>query len=220
MIPTFDVPAQYFYALAAGLPPDVSPDIRFRLATSLEEKQVVDQLRSAIAAGFIDADPAVTPEQAARRLRALGSVQGTSPVCASGVGFALVAGYVNYKTASPADDYDPVVDIAPFWKSVMGDAALSAAHLELALCAVTQDADSRPFIHDVKTPSGAYPGHALATVMDLDPVPWAGASPPPPVQGLTTADWTAFFTAYPGDLPDITKPGTTAERIGAFGGQR
>ena len=147
MNPSFEVPAQYFYALAPNLPQDVSADVRYRMACLADEKQIVDQLRKAIDAGIISADSDVTPEMAARRLRTLGSAQGPKPICASGVGLALVQAYANYKTTPPKDDTNK--DIAPFWASVMGNPALAAAHLEIALCAVTQEPDSRPLIADV-----------------------------------------------------------------------
>ena len=69
MNPSFEVPAQYFYALAPNLPQDVSADVRYRMACLADEKQIVDQLRKAIDAGIISADSDVTPEMAARRLR-------------------------------------------------------------------------------------------------------------------------------------------------------
>lgn len=68
MNPSFEVPAQYFYALAPNLPQDVSADVRYRMACLADEKQIVDQLRKAIDAGIISADSDVTPEMAAHRL--------------------------------------------------------------------------------------------------------------------------------------------------------
>lgn len=40
MVPSFDVPAQYFQALAATMPPEVDAELRYRLARLAEEKQL------------------------------------------------------------------------------------------------------------------------------------------------------------------------------------
>jgi hypothetical protein len=187
------------------MPTSVSADVRYRLATIADEKSIIDQLRKAIDDGVIVEDPAVTIEMAARRLRALGSTQGVLPVCASGVGVALVTAYAAYKTVPPAADPDH--DIAPFWNGVMANPALATAHLQLALCAVTLEADSRPLILDVQTE-----GFALTSVKNLDPTPWPG----PPVPALDFGKWKQVFTHHPSDLPAITAPGTLDERISAF----
>lgn len=205
MIPSFDVPAPYFYALAASLPTGVSAAVRYRLATQTDEATVIDVLRRAVDAGVITEDPAVTIETAARRLRALGSAADGSTPCAPGVGTALTAGYAGY--AAPAPDPDPVADIRPFWASVPGTPALAAAHLELVLSAITGEADPRPLIAAV---TGR--GLALDSVRNLDAGPW----PPPHPPELTYADWAAVFTAHPEVLPAATGPGTLQERTAAF----
>lgn len=197
MNPSFSVPAQYFYALAAGLPPDVSADVRFRMAAVADVAQTADTIRQAISSGVITADPSITPEQAARRLQALGAVAGNTPVCAPGVGFALVQGYSNF--TGP--------DIQTFWAGVMSNPAEVSAHLALVLCDVTQQADPQPLITAVQSE-----GFPLDSVKNLDPAPWGG--PPPP--GITADQWTTVFTAHPEVLPPNTLPGTVPQRINAF----
>jgi hypothetical protein len=211
MNPSFDIPPQYFYGLAAGLPADVTADVRYRLATLSDEKTIVEELRRARENGSIVQDPNITLEMAARRLRALGAPSGGAVLCAPGVGFALVQAYANHETGPPPE-LDPEDDIAPFWNSVMGNAALAAAHLELVLCAVTLEPDSRPLIGHVRDAPPAGEGLALDDVRNIDPNPWPGA----PVPALDYGDWQAVFTSFPADLPALTAPGTLEERIGAF----
>ncbi|MFE0458304.1 neuraminidase-like domain-containing protein [Kitasatospora sp. NPDC058965] len=205
MNPSFDVPAPYFYALAASLPLEVSAAVRYRLATQADEATTIDVLRRAIDSGAIAEDPLVTVEMAARRLRALGSTDGVTPVCASGVGLALTTGYAGYYSAVP--DPDPAADIEPFWASVPGTPALARAHLELVLCAITQEADPRPLITAV-----VGEGFALDSVANLDAAPW----PLPHQPELTFADWAKVFTDHPDLLPAAIGPGTLEERIAAF----
>jgi hypothetical protein len=100
MIPSFEVPPQYFYALATSLPPDVSPTVRYRLATLADQVTILNVLRKAVDDGTIVEDGTVTVEMAARHLASLGSVSGITPVCASGVGLAVTSGYADYHTWS------------------------------------------------------------------------------------------------------------------------
>jgi Tc toxin complex TcA C-terminal TcB-binding domain len=211
MIPSFKVPASYFYALASSMPTTVSADVRYRLATAADEKSTLEQLRKALEDGVITADPNITLEMAARRLRSLGSTQGITPRCASGVGLALVQAYVSYKTL-PVPNIDPKADIAPFWAGVITNPAQAAAHLELVMCAVTELPDSRPMILHVKSAPPAGAGLPLDDVRNLDPTPWPG----PAVPDLDFDDWRTFFTLFPADLPPNTLPGTLDERIAAF----
>jgi hypothetical protein len=211
MNPSYAVPAQYFYALASALPTDVTADVRYRLACLGDEKTVLDQLRKAKDDGTITEDAVVTFEMAARRLRGLGAVSGAQPVCASGVGHDLVAAYATYQTPAPVPA-DPVADIAPFWAGVMGDPALAASHLELALAAVTLETDPRPLIHHIKDAPAAGEGWQLDSVKNLDPTPW----PAPAAPALDFGDWRKLFTDFPADLPAITAPGPLDERIATF----
>jgi len=211
MNPSYTVPARYFYALASALPTDVTADVRYRLACIGDEKTILDQLRKAKDDGTITEDPVVTFEMAARRLGGLGAVQGAQPVCASGVGHALVAAYAAYHSAAPIPA-DPAADIAQFWGTVMADPALAASHLELALAAVTLEADPRPLIDHVTQAPPNGEGWTLDSVKNLDPNPWPGPAAPT----LDFGAWRQLFTDHPGDLPAITAPGTLDERIATF----
>ncbi|MGO4186812.1 neuraminidase-like domain-containing protein [Pseudarthrobacter sp. TAF60_1] len=208
MIPKFDIPPQYFYALAASLPPDVSADVRYRLATLADEATILDVLRKAVETGILTENSTVTLEIAARRLHSLGAVQGVRPVCAPGVGLALTTGYAKYKT-TPDPNPEPDRDIAPFWNSMMGNAALAKAHLELVLGAALQEGDPRPLIAAVVAQ-----GFALDSVKNLDVDPWP--LPPPHPPEITYANWLTVFTAHPDKLPDSVGPGSLEERVGAF----
>jgi hypothetical protein len=83
MNPSFKVSAECFYALAAHMPYQVTAEARFRSACLEDERRIVSALTTALSDGVIDetapgsgiiaGTPALTPEQAARRLRALGA---------------------------------------------------------------------------------------------------------------------------------------------------
>lgn len=206
MIPPFEVPPQYFYALATSLPPDVSAAVRYRLATSADQVAVLDVLRKAVEDRIITPDPAVTVEMAARRLGSLGSTVGVTPVCAGGIGLALTTAFTDYQTPPPVPA-EPAVDIEGLWGTVMTTPALAEAHLELVLCAIMDVADSRPLIAAVRVA-----GFALDSVENLDVTPWPLPHPP----ALSFADWLVVFTANEALLPPSVGPGTLNERVGAF----
>jgi hypothetical protein len=211
MIPSLEVPPQYFYALAAGLPTTVTPGLRYRLATLSDEVTILGVLRAAVEDGVIVEDNAVTVEMAARRLRALGSVQGVTPVCDSGVGLALTQGFAAFESAPPLPE--PADDIAPFWASVTATAALAAAHLELILAVVFELPDPRPLIAAAATMPAPFP--PLTSVQNLDAGPWPGNPPE-----VTQADWLALFTAHPEVLPPIVgSGGSLEEQVGRFVGR-
>ena len=79
--PAFVVPAAYFYAVAAMMPPQVSGAQRYDMARLTLVPQLLSQFETAAdggsvtlpAAPFTVAGPQVNPAQAARRLHALGS---------------------------------------------------------------------------------------------------------------------------------------------------
>ncbi|XXX72363.1 neuraminidase-like domain-containing protein [Sorangium sp. So ce134] len=207
MNPSFVVPAEYFYVLGASLPPEVTPEQRYQIACLEQERQSLDKLKKAIESGVISpsptpqqsSGPAVTPEQAARRLRALGAVKGASQVCkigASGPVHDLVSSWLEYKNPTPKDD--PQLDIAPFWSGVPSVPAQSAGHLELVLCLITQD--HAALIQAIRN------GFSPSSVEDL--------------AGKTEEEWRGIFPDEVSDaellLPPFTRPGTVEERIGAF----
>lgn len=210
MDPSFVVPAEYFYALAAKLPPEVTPETRYTMACLQGEKEVRTQLRAAIERGMISDAPAplsggtpITPEQAARRLRSLGRIKGP-PACKVPTSPAddlhnLVAGWLNFVSAPPKDE--PAEDIRPFWLNLSPAAA--KGHLRLVMVALTKEPDPAQLIQAIQAvAANANPPKPLNTVQDLT--------------AITAAEWTQVFKDNPSLLPAFTKPGTLDERISAF----
>ncbi|HEU4583744.1 MAG TPA: neuraminidase-like domain-containing protein [Polyangiaceae bacterium] len=228
MDPSFFVPAEYFYALAADLPVLVTPETRYRMATLEDERQVRDLLRAAIDRGIISAPtdaaefepPEITPEQAARRLRALGSVAGfpevdvppavapaPPPTPPSPDVRLLVEQWLAYN--NPALAEDPAEDIAAFWSTVTEalNLALARGHVRLALAVITQ----RPNVEDLLT--------RIADVLRVAPQTVQQFLDQFSVEDLaviTSAQWTLIFTGREDLLPDYTLPGSFDERVSAF----
>jgi hypothetical protein len=73
----FGVPAAYFYALGAGLSPNVASAQRYGMATLQNERQIAIQLQQALDDGIINAQP-ISVNNAARRMVALGSAGSTA----------------------------------------------------------------------------------------------------------------------------------------------
>ena len=213
----FNVPAPYFYALASILPPDVGIDLRYRMATIGDEKQLATTLQTAIDGGIISANspivlttapspagpPAGTPisiEQAARRLRALGAASGVSPVCAPGLASTLVGHWLAYNSNNTGG---PEPDLAGFWSG--SPTPLTAQdiedHRDLVSCALTKLSlpDQLPdnLVTAIKTS-----GFPIASTNDL--------------KAITTDQWTAIFTANLNLLVDVTGPGSIPQRVGRF----
>ncbi len=209
MTPSFNVPAQYFYALTANLPIEIGTDIRYQAAVSADSTQVVDNLHAASTAGVIASALPITPEQAARRLAALGSAAGAAPICNPGTGAALVTPWLAYANPTPTDD--PVADIAPFWNSVLAplgtmtltNPGLAGGHLQLVLSAIVSE-DATQLLKDMQSSAGvAALGTTVLSVKDLDPTAFGGGV------GITLAAWTTFFAAFPQDVPAFATVGTS-----------
>ena len=203
MNPSFNVPAKYFYALTANLPLEVNFDIRYQMAVTTDSKRVVANLHTAIDNGVISA-VGITPEQAARRLAALGSANGIAPVAQALVGSSLVSDWLAYTTPTPPDD--PVADIAPFWDKVLDPVnnpvalnhpARATGHLQLIVCAIIKEGDPAPLIAAVQAE-----GLTLNSVKDLDPQAFGGAG------GITFAQWKQVFQNHPNAIPAFVKVGT------------
>ena len=202
--PAFVVPAEVFYALAAPMPPAVGPDQRFDMARLALEDRLLRELAIAVDAGAValPAAPqtvpggAITAEQAARRLVALGAVQTTlAEVPLSAPVETLVSDWLAH--AGPSATID-----ANFWAPEV--AAQPAAYLELLLEGVTENFTA--LIAAIKGPP-----HNVTTVAGL--------------VAITDQAWRDFFLGPPpppglppriGLLPDFTAPGTPAERTEAF----
>lgn len=211
MQPSFVVPAEYFYALNAELPIEIGTETRLRTASLLPERDIRDRLRAAIEKGTIASAPAplgggsaITPEQAARRLRSLGRVKG-KPTCKVPPQpgddlHRVVASWLDYASSSPADD--PSEDIRPFWENLSG--ADARGHLRLVLAALTEHADPAPLRAALAAVLGTLqPPKSLSNVEDL--------------VGVGVAEWTAVFENDPSLLPAFTSSsGSLAERIAAF----
>ncbi|MET0453846.1 MAG: neuraminidase-like domain-containing protein [Mycobacterium sp.] len=203
---SFGVPAAYFYALGATTPAPIAAEQRYRLATLAEEDQTRAQVSAAVERGIVVAAPngtiagidvpAINTAQAARRLRALGAVNGVAPQFELNgpdadqvVVQALVAGWLDFS----ADD------VQAFWVPTLPAQHL-AGHLELVLRALTDGHQS--LIDVIKTASAAWP--PVVTASDVD--------------ARTTEQWRGLFgdPINEGLLPAFTLPGSPAERVAAF----
>lgn len=191
--PSFQVPAEYFYALGAVMPPQATPEQRYRMATVDDEQRLRDEFVRAIDLGIIDEPAGVNRNQAARRLRALGvgkagaSPCEVAPAPADPV-HALIQAWLNFAAA----------DIAGFWNAV--GFPHEGAHLQLVLCALT--ANHADLITAILNPP-----FSVGTVTQL--------------AAKTAEQWRELFTPpggapQPALLPPFTKPGSFAERVEAF----
>ncbi|GAA2208044.1 hypothetical protein GCM10009850_035020 [Nonomuraea monospora] len=200
----FTVPAAYFYALGATIPPQIDKNERYQRAVLAEEDHTRRALATAITAGVLLADAAsnvvidgVNPAQAARRLRSLGAVQGVAPVFALNGPEAdrvAVRALVTAWLAYPGDD------ILTFWRDALPPPPAPVTdritgHLELILRALTDG--HQPLITAIEN----LPAHRVQDIHQL-----------------TTQQWRQLF-GDPIDtslLPRFTQPGSPADRVAAF----
>jgi hypothetical protein len=208
LVPSFEVPADYFYALTATLPSQLNREARFKMLALDTEAQIVTNFEQALDDQVLTEPVLTTPGniavnryQAARRLRALGSANeiGTpefvldpvDPATAAARG--LVTAWLGFIGA----------DINTFWAS-----ANTNGHLDLILCAITKE----------------HPPSVLLTAAIKNPPVLA---PPAPSFGAgvtnvndlaakNNGNWEALLNPNPALLPEFTKPGTTEERTKAF----
>ncbi len=187
----FQVPAACFYALSAALATNITAEERYRMATDDSEPRLATAIKAAIDRNIITA-AAITPENAARRLVAIGRgrVQ-RPPLCPLNAEVnTLVTAWLAAMGAS----------IDPFWQQSPFPAALVPGHLDLVLAVVTQQ---------TVAPS---PSTALIAAIKAIPITNVGQ-----LKARTVQQWHAFFLpANTGLLPDFTKPGTPEERVEAF----
>ena len=187
----FKVPAEYFYALSAVLASNITAEERYRMATDDEESRLVSSIKAAIDAGSIVA-AATSPENAARRLTALGRGRVLRPA------LCPLNADVNTLVAAWLAHMAPSIDT--FWQQNPFPNPLVAGHLDLVLAVVTQQT--------VVTPSST----ALLTAIAAIPVTTVGQ-----LKAITVQQWYAFFLpANVSLLPEFTKPGTPEERVEAF----
>lgn len=202
--PDFSVPAEYFYALLIGLPPQSASQPQqqqyqqqYQLTCLMNEQQVLDKLNNALGKNFIDV-PTISPNQAARNLAALGEVSYNDPQC-SLTTFpdiqTLVQAWLNVQGADTAID--------DFWRGTLGPPPASpavqtyaAAYLNLVLCLVTNN--KQDLITAIKTHTWKRPDGTTFTVQTV-----------PDLTQIQVQDWEEFFKANPTLLPAFTAPGPT-----------
>jgi len=186
--PVFSVPAEYFYALTAILPPQVNREQRFKMTKVDAEAQTVENIKQALDDQVLTEPAGVNPFQAARRLRALGLVgEVGTPECQVDLAtdiHGLVSNWLGFNGE----------DINVFWGALTpGDVT---GHLDLILCTVTKA--HKPLETAIKADGVNNVGDLAAKTSGE----WeALLNPDPPNPGL---------------LPGFTKPGTTEERTQAF----
>ncbi|WP_260955701.1 Tc toxin subunit A-related protein [Pseudomonas citri] len=187
----FQVPAEYFYALSAVLAANVTAEERYRMVTDDDESRIVASIRAALDANIIVA-PATTPENAARRLAAIGRGRMQRvPLCPLNA---------NVNTLVTAWLAQMAVSIDPFWQQAPFPAALVPGHLDLVLAVITQQT--------VVTPA------SVALIAAIKGIPVANVAQ---LKARTVQQWQAFFLpANVALLPDFTQPGTPQERVEAF----
>ncbi len=185
----FTVPAEYFYALGAMLPPQVTPEQRFDMARSETETRLLSEFLAATDAKSITV-PAqgVSPIQTARRLSALGATEGSlitvrleAPVA------TLVADWLAY--VGPTSTID-----VGFWKDEVGNQQV--AYLRLVLEVIAEN--HAPLIGAIEGPLGVASVADLVAVTDEQ---WRGLLLDPKNISL---------------LPPFTEPGTPKERTETF----
>ncbi|TFG40394.1 MAG: insecticidal toxin complex protein, partial [Candidatus Aminicenantes bacterium] len=138
--PPFTVPAAYFYAIGAMMPVQVNAQQRYDMARRETESRLLSEFQTAIDAGAIvvpakpvttPAAPSINPDQAARRLDALGSTEGSFPkVTLTAPVTIIVQNWLKYTEVSEKID-------TLFWIDEVEDQ--SAAYLRLILHVVTKN---------------------------------------------------------------------------------
>jgi hypothetical protein len=169
--PSFALPAAYFYALGAQLPPQITREQRLELALLEEEQRLRTALQSALDTNVIVLEPGINPAQAARRLRALGATRSSAPRfdLNSNAGVqALVQDWLDFTGE----------DIDTFWDGALP--AHDVAHLDLVLWALTEG-----FIVD----PGVVPPRSLADEIESE----LGVGSANDVAGTSVEDWQGFF---------------------------
>ncbi|MEE8550195.1 MAG: neuraminidase-like domain-containing protein [Gemmatimonadota bacterium] len=210
--PAFGVPAAYYYALGAMLPPQVGADQRYKMAVLLREEQLIDELESAIDSGaiavdatnkippFASAGTSINKEQAARRFNALGTARGSlSLVPLDAAIRPLLTAWLAYEGTSKAID-------AAFWDAEVGPGDPNESeYLQLLLVAIT--ANHQPLIAAIR--AAPFNVITVQNLVDKTDKAWrelflgSGSPLPDPPPGLAL-------------LPPFTEPGTPAERTAAF----
>ncbi|KAH7418801.1 hypothetical protein BKA64DRAFT_564424 [Cadophora sp. MPI-SDFR-AT-0126] len=223
LLPSFTVPAAYFYALGTSYPAQVSVQQRYSTATLATEDQLRSQFQTATDSGLLGDDErpiarddlakagitgetassVITPDQAARRLVALGSTA-TGSRCD-------VASLVSDSTQNSGDpvpaDSPTLLDDLLQYKGLTSDIDESFwkvkilkypdSYVTLLLQAITQG--EAELVARIKSQ------FKVATVQVLVDIP--------------QQKWVDFFSTSASNqllLPDFTLPGTIEQRANSF----
>ncbi|WP_261561639.1 neuraminidase-like domain-containing protein [Frankia tisae] len=227
LAPSFEVPAEYFYALGCTMPTAIDAATRLTIAGSKSESALVAIFQQAIDDGTIDKTILpITPLQAARRIIALAGTKGIDPPCHIGPTGDATKLVTAWLASTDTDDQ--------LWSGLLtkGTAAFQAANrrgqLRLILCALFEFDDVSPahVLSDLVTAVQQPLGVPLVTAVQqpLGVPAGSGGLGVTDADGLAavTADhWTAFLTANATTfLPAFTSPpGATVsvpDRIRAF----
>ncbi len=224
--PHFIIPAAFYYALGAKLPSQVSAQQRFDMARSATESDLLNEFQTAVDSDTITSrpapgsktleafagaltvtEPAINANQAARRLRALGSITGTAPqVDLAPTVIPLVQDWLNYTdTSLNIDDL--------FWNVKVGPQ--SAAYLQLVLEGITENYQNLivAIPNTIKTVTN------LFNIQDTQWLAFFLKDPPfPPVTPPSPDFQPPLNLSAPRTslLPPFTLPGTPTERSEAF----
>lgn len=127
--PAFEVPAEYFYALSANLPPQVKKEERFKMIISHTEEEVLIGINQALDDKILIEPIGVNCSQAVRRLQALGLLgeKDTPVVIISPVTHGLVSEWLSFTNP----------DINEFWKTLSDNNIIG--HFNLVLLAITHN---------------------------------------------------------------------------------
>ncbi|QEL71780.1 MULTISPECIES: neuraminidase-like domain-containing protein [unclassified Bacillus cereus group] len=191
--PVFWVPAAYFYVFTAVLSSQVKREQRFKMTVLIPEEQIVANIEQALDDQVLKEPTGVNRFQAARRLRALGSVGDTDipigEVTPATPFYWLVSNWLDFTGA----------DINSFW----GGLSLNdiAAHFDLVVFTVTKG--HVPLMNAI---------NSLAF----------GVKDVKGLAAKNSGDWETLLypdslpASIPDPLPGFTNPGTRQERIQAF----
>lgn len=209
-----DVPAEYFYALTAQLPTQISPAQRLKSLSGSTVQQNLTQLTAAVDAKIITVPvaPAPDPSQAVRMLAAL-AVPISVTHCAVVSIQPLWTDWLAYK---PADwrQYKADDELTLFWPTeVIKPAPVPAAFLALVLCALTEGyviANSAPPVLFATDIAATLDVHATGGALIV-----AGPQTVGQLAQALASDWQDFFanSALPPGasrddlLPPFTNPG-------------
>lgn len=203
--PSFSVLAEYFYALAAVFPFQITPEQRYQAAILAETEQNRLEFQRAIDTNIIAPELSQSPFQAAQRLRALGAGLGnglscdveTNPLEAPVPPLQnILQGWLSVEASANEDSIDN------FWSNAFA----SQGYLALVICAITQ-------------------GHIpLGTALQEAPPNGLGITTVAELSNLTTQEWRNFFLppeegATPNASilpPAFAQEGTPAEQVEAF----